>query len=1119
MRALDPRTLSAVLLLLTSVGAGADDTDIYLNPERPIGGEPLVMFTLDYRPNLASSACQDLRRDASGAWTGTCASIGDYLPSSGPYSFFDVLRAVFEKVLEPLAGVKVGFMLNHAHQNNCAGPTANNCSNGGYVLMGFESLQVLGDNRDVTGAKARLQEKLAAIPLPQGNVSHSYQGKELFFELFRYLTGQGVYNGHNGWTDFGTDSRKNLDNPADGAHAPEAAWDTGIEELAGTTTRYRSPLEGALDCVRVFTINLMFEVSNQESDSDDAIVMARAEGGMGGISTRTISSNSGFAGVVRYLYDTDLADGSYNLAVNIDGRQNVTSYFLIDETFINQTTTEYAVAGGTGTPLALSEDPDELIATLNGILKSILSVSTTFVAPTVPVNVFNRTETENEVYLALFQAEEGPLWPGNLKKLRIATNPLTGAREIQDANGLQAIDIDGRIKREALSVWTDAMTLPLPGEDEVAGKDGRAVARGGAGQQIPGFVPGPVSAANGTGTRQLFTEAPSEGTAEDRLMALNADDSSADTLWPYIVAEWDPPAATSRASATTAERTRALGVLRFARGLQDSGTSNRLYKPGVPWMLGDPLHSRPRALNYGARATGYTTDNPDIRILVGTNDGFLHMIRNRDATGAEDGSERWAFMPREVLAKLTRLHDNAVGMPMHPVTVDGSPATLVIDQNFDGNLIPSDGDRAYVYFGLRRGGKSYYALEVTNPDAPRFLWSITKGASGTSFAELAQSWSVPRVGYVRLDSSPLVAPVPILIFGGGYNGDDAGNLGPDDAAAGKDRQNRATRAAVAPVVGSDDDEGNAVFIVNALNGNLIRKFTHADLRDSVPADVAALDTDGDFLIDRIYFGDTGGVLWRIDLAGPDATGAIVRHEPARWQITRLLSVGRHAHGSDSIATDRRFFNRPDVVQSRDDTGPFDGVLIGSGDREDPNGELVQDWFYLYKDRHVTSGVPPTEPLTDEDLADLTDIPDLTEDCLAAENCTAPEGLTNGWRIRLTHAGEKNLAPALTLGGRVFFTTFAPEPPEGQCSLSEGAGRLYAVGLQTAEALFNWDTTNDLADQDTLERSDRLGSGGIPVEPVPLGGGDVLFQGQEPGQNIMPFADRMTYRSYWHEHYE
>ena len=41
----------------------ADDTDIYMNPRGslPPGSEPMVMFSLDYRPNLGSTACNGER--------------------------------------------------------------------------------------------------------------------------------------------------------------------------------------------------------------------------------------------------------------------------------------------------------------------------------------------------------------------------------------------------------------------------------------------------------------------------------------------------------------------------------------------------------------------------------------------------------------------------------------------------------------------------------------------------------------------------------------------------------------------------------------------------------------------------------------------------------------------------------------------------------------------------------------------------------------------------------------------------------------------------------------------------------------------------------------------------
>ena len=47
-------------LVFFSGNAPADDTDVYFNNglDLPPNSEPMVMFSLDYRPNLASTACQ-----------------------------------------------------------------------------------------------------------------------------------------------------------------------------------------------------------------------------------------------------------------------------------------------------------------------------------------------------------------------------------------------------------------------------------------------------------------------------------------------------------------------------------------------------------------------------------------------------------------------------------------------------------------------------------------------------------------------------------------------------------------------------------------------------------------------------------------------------------------------------------------------------------------------------------------------------------------------------------------------------------------------------------------------------------------------------------------------------
>ncbi|MDH5323772.1 MAG: hypothetical protein OEW81_15290, partial [Gammaproteobacteria bacterium] len=480
-------TLSLASLLFVIGSAQADDTDVYLNPGAglPADSEPMVMFSLDYRPNLGSTACNG----------GECDSLiaEGYMSSTGPYTFFDVLRGALRKVFDPLEGVKVGLMINHDNINNCEGFGRTKCSNGGYIPMGFSLFQ----KGDANGAKARFHAILDAMPLPQGGLSHSYQGKELFFEFFRYITGQDVYNAHNGYTDFGTRNTFNVN-----VDFPALSWDTSIEQGAKTKPSYSSPLESAGACSKLYTVNMLFQVSNQEDDSDVAIAEPVGSGGLGG-------PKSQFPDVIQYLNDADLANGSYGSVPDLEDKQNVTSYFIVDGTKVNTTTKGYARAGGTGSPLVLSENPDELVATLQDIFRQILSVSTTFVAASVPVNVFNRAEITDNVYIALFQVDDRarPYWVGNIKKLRLeGANDSSAIAELVDANGAPAIAADGRIRFDALTSWTVAEALPAPDLDagEVAGRDGRVVSRGGAGQKIPGYLAGNPQEANGLGGRRIY---------------------------------------------------------------------------------------------------------------------------------------------------------------------------------------------------------------------------------------------------------------------------------------------------------------------------------------------------------------------------------------------------------------------------------------------------------------------------------------------------------------------------------------------------------------------------------------------------------------------------------------
>jgi len=347
--------LFTLSLVLFSGTAPADDTDIYYGSQPVVpGGEPIVMLSIDWRPNLGSTACSG----------DECQFLidGGYLAPNGPYVFFDVLRAALKMVLDPLDGVRVGLMLNHDNSSNCENNPVPRCSNGGYMALGAELFMEDDDN----GAKARFHQFLTDIPVPQGVASHKYQGSELFFELYRYLTGQRVWNGHVGYLDYASNVARNLD-----ADNPEIMWDTSIESVVNGEDVYNSPLQNFAACSSIYTINFMFQVSQQEADSDDEIEKPVAEGGLN-------LEQNGFPDVIEWLNDVDLGDGTHGTVTDITGQQNVTSYFVIDPGNINTTTTKYAQAGGTNTPIPFSEDPGELVAAITEIFKQILSVSTTF---------------------------------------------------------------------------------------------------------------------------------------------------------------------------------------------------------------------------------------------------------------------------------------------------------------------------------------------------------------------------------------------------------------------------------------------------------------------------------------------------------------------------------------------------------------------------------------------------------------------------------------------------------------------------------------------------------------------------------------------------------------------
>jgi Tfp pilus tip-associated adhesin PilY1 len=262
--------------------------------------------------------------------------------------------------------------------------------------------------------------------------------------------------------------------------------------------------------------------------------------------------------------------------------------------------------------------------------------------------------------------------------------------------------------------------------------------------------------------------------------------------------------------------------------------------------------------------------------------------------------------------------------------------------------------------------------------------------------------------------------------------------------------------------------------------------------------------DGDSFTDRIVVGDTGGNIWRADIGGNDTS---------KWKMSLLASVGRHASGSSGVTTDRRFFHRPDLVPSKDKNGIFDGVVIGSGNRADPldSGGIAANYMYMIKDRRTAIGSGVDTGIQHVDFGDVT------SNCLQnGGTCTV--NLANGWRLAMLDSGEKILATALTVTGKVFFTSYLPRGGSAAtaCAPSEGAGRLYAVSLQDATAVINYDTSDDTSnDSDepnsTNDRSVDLVSAGIPAEVVSIPPNKIL----RPDLQIDDVNASTRWRTYWY----
>jgi len=718
------------------------------------------------------------------------------------------------------------------------------------------------------------------------------------------------------------------------------------------------------------------------------------------------------AGVASYLANEDVLP-------SMPQNQSVVTHtigFAFDDPFLQATAT---AGSGLYRP---ANDYDSLTAAFKEIINTVNKTSSTFASPAVSVNAFNRTTNRSDLYFTLFKPASGPRWQGNFKRFKLAFDS-NGIPSIIDQDGNAAIDPDtGFFAETSRSYWS-------------ATADGADTELGGAASKL-------FTGSTLTASRKIYSNLTGATDLTDIGNRVEEDNANITNAMLGV--------------ADDAEKT---NLIQWARGIDVDDADKDGSITDARTQMGEPLHSQPALVEYGDGNTA----QPNIVAYVATNDGYLHAFDTRSTAG----TEKFAFIPKELIPSLNTIYKNAPS-DSKQYGLDGNVVAYIKDVNRNGEI--ETGDRVILYVGNRRGGQNYYALDVTNPDAPEYLWTLYGGQNDTvnggrgDYTELGQTWSTPQVKKIRLNGADL----PVLIFAGGYDIDQDG-----------------------VTLRTPDDVGRGIFIVDAISGNLLWRMgpdaaanlTNSNMRYSIPSDIAAADVSGDGYVDRLYVGDMGGQLWRVDINNDLGN--------TTNDISSLISGGRIADLADDTAnSNRKFFYAPDVAILKDIADvSYTSVIITSGNRAHPLTTTVQDRAFMIRDLPVF-GKPTTYETvtvnnTTEDLFDTTD--NLIGQGTVTERVAAFSELqaANGWFFNFDASlGEKGLTRALIFQGEAFFATYVPElAAPGVCQPPGGSGFLYHISLSDAKPIKNYDT---IGEDDELTFEDRkvdLVRSGIPADPT------------------------------------
>ena len=470
-------------------------------------------------------------------------------------------------------------------------------------------------------------------------------------------------------------------------------------------------------------------------------------------------------------------------------------------------------------------------------------------------------------------------------------------------------------------------------------------------------------------------------------------------------------------------------VVNYLRG--DRSLENTSYR-GRPHLQGDMINSEPTVQRepsfayadpcYLTTAGGCSSPFKTAKasrarmVYIGGNDGMLH------AYNASSGVEEWAYVPRFAMNNLNNLSKKS-GF-VHKYTVDGT--AVIGDVDFSNTAGGSGGWRSILVGGLGKGGRGYYALDITCPVGTT---TATGTACGTGLTEEQLTakvlWEFPssdtshdthrqNAGYSY--GKPVITKTlaygwVVLVTSGYNNGADTGG-----------------------------DGHGWLYVLNARTGDILEAIDTGVGTAGDPSGLAHIaayvaNTDIDNTAEYAYGGDLKGNVWRFDLT--DNTGGIT------YTSTKLAELKDDGEFTQPITT------VPELANISIDGASKRFVYVGTGQYLG-NSDVIttqrQTMYGLIDDTSVTTS-PVIPSLTRASLQQQTLSTGSTTRTLTT--ITPDYSTKKGWYIDLPASGERiNSDPILALGALVFTSNI----PSSTVCVPGGSSWLNVVDYQTGGKL-------------------------------------------------------------------